>query len=1147
MAVDRGVGERMGAKQAGASVSPLVDPLTGALTRGALERSLRRGVENARRSGQPCAVFLLDVDWFKSVNDVYGHARGDIVLRGVVERLHDLVRDCDEVFRYGGDEFVVLLPGTGRAAAVALAHQLVAAVCGQPFDGTPPLALSISLGVACYPEDGETPVALLEAADRRNYLAKRGGRGRAVESEDTSGQAPAESVTRLLDREAELAGVLDFLDRLPAARRGLLAVSGPPASGRSRFLVEVAAMARLRGFAVRSARPLDGVLDAVPERHPRLGHCAGLLLVADGDDSFPDIPAESPPGLCVGYVRAGEQPTGPNLDTAELDAALVSQVRLRPLSRSGLRILLRVRLPGEPGEQLLDWFATATGGLPGLVQRELDRLSEAGGLLRRGDGFWTLGETRGREEPPARTGRLPAPVTPLVGRAGEVEQVGRMLAARRLVTLTGAAGIGKTRLAIEVAARCAADFPHVVFAGLADIAGPDQLVPAIARALGLTEKRGEQLLDTVRDALADRGSLLVLDNFEHLVPAAPVVADLLTAGPAVKVLVTSRERLKLYGEQVYPVPPLAVPDVALLPDSGPGLVEAVARAPAVALFVQHAQAAAFDFALDERNAPAVAELCRRLDGLPLAIELAAARCDRSSPFDLLAALGHRLDALADTAVDRTDRHRTLRAAVDWSFNQLDADDKRLFARLGVFVGAFTLEAAEAVMADDAAPPDPTWLRAHLGSLADRSFLSPEAGPGGERRWRMLETMRNYALEHLDRLGARTAARRRHLAWYVELAEAAQPALRGRDQDAWLARLETEYADLRAALAFGLEHGETSEAAGIAARIWRFWRVRGYLTEGRQWLERCLTGPDLPVPLWIQGNLGAGALALYQADTAAAHWHLEIARDAALAADDLSSAAIAFNLLGALANAEANYPESLANHERSLAIGQQIGDPMEVAIAMGNLGEVASLSGDLARARELTEASLATAHQHGASRPLLVLLINLGNIARREGNPTEARRRLLEALPRARDLGDRYMLAWVLVSLGLVAVGDGDPAAHELLRAGLLVRRDLGDREGIAAALEGFAALYARDRPDRAAFLIGAAEALRASSGTPIPPADRPAHAELVRRVREASGGEGFTAHHKAGEHTPLPAVLAELCGEHQVAEQAVAAALATLN
>ncbi|MEN3309232.1 MAG: hypothetical protein V7603_5434 [Micromonosporaceae bacterium] len=1170
----------MGAAQAGASASPLVDALTGALSRGALESSLQEGVERAHRTGRPCAVFLLDVDWFKSINDVYGHARGDAVLRGVVDRLRALVRPSDGVFRYGGDEFVVLLPDTGREAATALAQALVTAVGERPFEGTPPLALSISLGVACLPADGDTPVALLEAADRRNYLAKRGGRGRAVDGEEVPGLAPAASVTRLLDREAELAVVLQFLDRLPAARHGALSVCGPPSSGRSRFLVEVAGMARLRGFVVLSDEPL-GDQPAMPQAstypaagdpaagdpagmdpadthpagtHPaggdpagypprrQLDRAAGLLILVDGDKPFTDVPAEAPPGLCIGYVRASEQPAAAGPGTG-----LASEVLMRPLSRSGLRILLRLRLPGEPGEQLLDWFAGATGGLPGLVERELARMSRTGELLRHGDGFWTLGDTLTVEDP-SRAGRLPAPVTPFVGRAGDIEQVLRMVAACRLVTLTGAAGIGKTRLSIEVAARCAGDFPDgVFFVGLADIAAADQLLPAVARALGVAEKRGQPLLATVCDVLAARRALLVLDNFEHLVPAATVVADLLTAGRTVKILVTSRERLKLYGERAYPVPPLAVPDLDLLPEGGPALVEAVARASAIALFVQHARTAAFDFVLDERNARAVAELCRRLDGLPLAIELAAARCDRSSPVDLLAELGHRLDALRDTAIDRSDRHRTLRAAVDWSFHQLDPDDKVLFARLGVFAGGFSLQAAEAVVAGRAGGPTGTrWLRAHLGVLADRSFLSPDSGRSGERRWRMLETIRAYALEHLDRLGARTDAHRRHLAWYVSLAQAAEPALRGPDQDAWLGRLETEYADLHAALAFGLAHGETGQAAGIAARVWRFWRVRGYLTEGRQWLERCLVEADIPKPLWIQGHLGAGALALYQADTAAARWHLEIARDAALAAAELPGAAIAFNLLGALANMEANYPESLVNHERSLAIGQRLGDPMEIAKAMANLGEVASLSGDLARARWLTEAALPATREHGASRHLLIVLINLGNIARREGNPAQARQCLLEALPLARDLGDRYLLAWVLVSLGLVAVRDGDAGAHPLLHAGLLLRRDLGDREGMAVALEGLAGLHAPDRPDRAAFLIGAAEALRSRCGTPIPPADRPGYADLVDSLHAVSP-EAFTAHRQAGAHTPLPAVLAEISGAAQPAEQAVAAALAALT
>jgi diguanylate cyclase (GGDEF)-like protein len=1125
-----------------------VDPLCGALSRGALEERLPADLESARRADRPCALFLLDIDWFKTVNDVYGHGRGDVVLRQVVDRLRDIVPEPETIFRYGGDEFVVVLSNTSPQVAAQVAEGLVAAVSERPFDGTPPLMLSISLGIACCPEDSTDADGLLGIADRRHYVAKRAGRGRAVGAdEEVANLAVGFGLTRLLDRDAEVATVMDFLDRLPAARRGTLSVFGPSASGRSRFLVEIARMARLRGFVVFSGEPVPdamcgaGVLPAAAEQELR--QATGLLVMVDGDGPFPEVPAAARNRLCVGYVRAGEWGTL----AADRGAGLVGQVPLRPLSRSSLRILLRTQLRGEPAEQLLDWFAITTNGLPGLAERELTRLSNDG-VLRHVDGFWTFEDGLAAPESPPQAGRMPAPVTPLIGRAVEVEQLSRTIRSRRLVTLTGTAGIGKTRLSIEVATRCAGDFADgAAFVGLADVSGPNQLVSAIARSIGLAEKDGRPLLEALCDVLASRELLLVLDSFEHLVPAARVVTELLAASGRLKVLVTSRERLKLYGEQVYPVPPLPAPDPSLLPEETAALVAAVAGAPAVALFVQHAQAATFDFVLDEHNARTVAELCRRLDGLPLAIELAAARCDRSSPAELLAELGNRLDALSDDAIDRTDRHRSLRAAIDWSFHQLDPEEQTLLARLGVFLGPFSVKAAEMVMGSSAGRAnDLRRLRAHLGVLADRSFLSPETVAGGERRWRMLETIRAYALKHLDGIAARTAARLGHLAWYVSFAETAGPALRGPDQDAWLARLDADYADLQAALEFGLEHGHAGQASAIAASVWRFWRVRGYLSEGRHWLQRCLVRSDLPATLRIQCHLGAGALALYQADTAAAHWHLESARDAALAADDLRNAAIAYNLLGALANVEANYPESLANHEHSLAIGRQLGDPVEIAMAMANLGEVTSLSGQLARARELTEASLPTVREHGGSRPQLIVLINLGNIARREGNTAEAHRCLLEALPLARRVGDRYLLAWVLVSLGLVAVSDGRPEAEALLRGGLLLRRDMGDREGIAVALAAVAGLYASDRPHQAALLLGAAEALRQASGAPVPPADRAAHEALVDKVRSAAP-DMFATYRQAGAHTPLDTVISELCIDEQSAEQAVTEALRVLD
>jgi predicted ATPase len=748
-------------------------------------------------------------------------------------------------------------------------------------------------------------------------------------------------------------------------------------------------------------------------------------------------------------------------------------------------------------------------------------------------------------------GRLPSPVTPLLGRSAEAEELAQMLGTRRLVTLTGIGGVGKTRLAIDVAERCADDFPDgVVFLDLADITGPDRLVPAVARALNVSDMSGQaSLLDTVCGALAVRRTLLVLDNVEPLLPAAArVIAVLIKAGSAARILVTSRERLKLVGEQVYPVPPLVVPDLARLPPDGEELVEAVSAASAVALFVQHARSVTLDFSLSAGNARTVAELCCRLDGLPLAIELAAVRCDRTSLADLLADLSRRLDTLADDAIDRLDRHRTLRAVIDGSFQQLDLSSRDVFARLSVFVSGFSRASAEAIAINEAAVDArarPEDLQATLGVLADRSLLMPYLGHDGERRWRMLETIRAFALEQLDGLGAADGTRRRHLAWYVGLAEAAEPGLRGPDQVTWLTRLDTEYPDLQAALVYGLDHGEPGQATAIASSIWRFWRVRGYLSEGRHWLERCLTAAELAIPDKVKALLGAGALAIYQSDTAAARRHLEAARDAALATGELRSAAVAHNLLGSLANAEANYAEALTNHEQSLSIGRRLGDQREIAIALANLGEAAALSGDLARARQLTEEGLPFARTGAETRHLLIVLINLGNIARREGKLEEARQWLREALPLARSLADNYLLAWVLVSLGLVGVRDADPRATDLLRAGVLLRHDLGDREGVATALEGFAAAFVDSHPDRAAFLIGAAEALRHDAGTPVPPADRASYDELLARVH-AGLGDAFDAKHHQGARAPLTTVLAAVAGQ-ETAEHAVDAVLAQFD
>jgi diguanylate cyclase (GGDEF)-like protein len=758
----------------GAVDAGLADALTGVLGRAAMQRRIDEEIVRAVRTGDPLALFLFDVDFFKTVNDVYGHLRGDDVLRGLTATVAGSLREQDVLFRYGGDEFVVLLPGTDRANGLRLAVRLIDAVKAAEFPGDPPLHLSVSLGVAAFPEDGADQVALLASADRRNFLAKHRGRGCAVADDTDVAQETGSG--RLWERDAALTTVHEFLTRLESGGRGALRVVGQPGAGHTRFLDEIRRLAGLRGYAVADVTP-DGrpPLIEASRRTLLLADTTAAALVEDTVAAVLAAPADRQPEIFgVAYAvttsSAVPVPALPELATTELHA----------WSPALVRIWLRSVLRGEPSRTLVTWLARQSGGLPAAAAAELERLRDRGGLIPSSTGGWTINPALLRND--RRRARLPAQMTQLVGRDDEQEQVHRLLRTSRLVTLVGMGGIGKTRLALAAAAGVAADFDDgSVFVPLDTSTGEDLVIAAIARALRLDESPGQDPLDALLDHLSEAGLLLVLDNFEHVIETAPLVEQILAAAPGVTVLVTSREALGLYGEQVYRVPALGVPDPEQLAPGVAGVTQARLRSPALALFEQRATTARPDFRLTPENLPAVVELCRLLDGLPLAIELAAAGVDRAEPAALLAGLGGRLAALGDGPRHRPRRQQTLRGAIDWSLDLLAEDQQRILVTLSVFTGGCSVEAAAAVCRTDAAV---------LATLAAKSLLAVEVTADG-RRYRMLETVRAYAAEVRAAAYPDDAAEARHAAYFPAFAERAAAGMESPGQLDWVERLERE--------------------------------------------------------------------------------------------------------------------------------------------------------------------------------------------------------------------------------------------------------------------------------------------------------------------------------------------------------------------
>lgn len=692
-----------------------------------------------------------------------------------------------------------------------------------------------------------------------------------------------------------------------------------------------------------------------------------------------------------------------------------------------------------------------------------------------------------------RPSNLPAPSGALIGREKELAAAKQLLLRGdvRLVTVTGPGGIGKSHLATELAREVLEDFSsEVYFVPLSAITDPNLIPSAIAQALGVRESGGQTRLEGLKEYLRNSAGvpvLLLIDNFEHVVAAAPLLSELLALAPGLKILVTSRAALRVKDENEFPLPPLALPDRKALP-----ALDALSQYAAISLFVQRAVAVKPDFALSDENASAVVEICARLDGLPLAIQLAAARIKLLPPSAMRTRLASRLQLLTGGARDLPARQQTLRQAIDWSYDLLSEPEQKLFRRLSVFVGGFTLEAAECVCGEkDDLGVD---LLDGMASMVDKSLVRQVEQADGEPRFWMLETIREYGLEKLAGSGEEAAARRAQAAYCLVLAEEGAGENKERELRQWMNLYETEHHNLRSALEWLVETRSAEWGLRLGVALFRFFETREYFAEGREWLGKLLEldqSGKLPEAR-VRALFCAGVLAADQGDYAASDKFLKESLDAARQLHDTRSIAVSLNALAVTHLDRNDLPTSAGLFAESLVLWKELEDRLAVARGLSNLASVVKTQGDYPRARALNEECLAIFRELRDGAGAAWALNHQGDALRAEGKLEAARSLYEQSVAAFRELNDRWGIAGSLADLGNLLREQGDYAGSDaVFRESLALFQGLGHKRGIARVLESFASSAAEhSQPERALKLAGVAAALRQTMGAPLTPSEQ---------------------------------------------------------
>jgi diguanylate cyclase (GGDEF)-like protein len=1109
----------------------LLDPLTGAFTRATFKEQLHIYIERAQREATTCSLLFFDLDHFKSINDAFGHARGDEALREVARCVKETTRESDLFFRYGGDEFVLILPDTPKSEAVQLATRLLDKIRTRPIGGDAALTLSISVGVASFPEDTAADDALFEKADARNYEAKRRGRARVIADEaSVVSDLPFAELSRIIERDEALEVAQDFLSNVIQSQHGVLNIIGEQGSGRSRLLLEIEKRARLQGYEVikllgspRSKSKPHGALahameessielerysleemDSALRRHLSVVGRDRLLFSVDDmpdlDWGTLDLLRQLLSNSSIHILRliCVSDPEYARV-AVPFGSTVSGHVALQPLSMNGLRIWLRVLMQWEPPEDFIQWLEEQSHGLPQHVERILKYLLKQGVLLKQGS-EWNLAENyvvagadgmiqwQKRNVP----NNLPAALTSFVGRESELAEIRRLLASARLLTVVGWGGMGKTRLTIQAAKESLNSFKDGVWLiELAPIADPSLALYTIASVLGVREEQSRPLLNTLTSWLSNKELLLVLDNCEHLIETcAQFSHGVLSASPNVRILASSREALDIAGELVYRMPALDIPNpLNHLP------VGELTRFASARLFLERASFALSNFNLSETDAPLVAQICRQLDGIPLAIELAAARLKSMTLDEIAEGLNDRFNLLTRGNRGAMPRHQTLRALVDWSYDMLTEPERSLLGMLSVFSGGWTLEAAEQVCSQVGSAN----VSELLILLAGKSLINFDERAS---RYTMLETIRQYAQEKLTASNKTNGLQNLHLDFYVKFAEQAEPSLISAQRAEWVSRLESEHDNFRAALEQAC--GQNAElACRLVGALGWFWYFGDHLNEGYAWCMRVLSLNGNSVSIHsraralntagiVSGNLGHNEESRSWLEQSAVLWRslneprsfvetlfwlsyslVQIGEDERVcqlyeenetvfreSADPLILGWALSYWARALENARGDFVAAKFLHDEGVALGFAHQDINVLGTVFMNLGYWSAKQEDYESGYQYHHESSKWHKADGAQLRIAISSHNMADMLSMQGKYLEAQSLYEESLSLSRALGDQAFIAWTAYRLGYVKVHLKEyERARDLFAESLKLYRAQNEQEYTTSCLAGFAELH----------------------------------------------------------------------------------------